>query len=157
MPPLPEEEGIEVGTMNLRVAHRARLILSGLVVERGRAWRCSIHIRRMAAEAKKVDVVDLQQTRIGRAVGHMAVQATFVGLHRSMLENERSHLVSVALGANRELACGSSHLVTGLGAMRIVAVAALDKSDIDAVAIGPGKFGLLRSVASVAQLSLRFH
>ena len=74
-----------------------------------------------------------------------------------MFENERSHLVSVALGANRELTGGSSHLVTGLGAVRIVTVAALDKSDVDAVAIRPGKFGLLRGVASVAQLSLRFH
>jgi len=72
MPPLPEEEGIEIGTMNLRVAHRARLILGGLVVERGRAWRCSIHILRMAAKAKKVDVVDLQQPRIGRAMRRMA-------------------------------------------------------------------------------------
>jgi hypothetical protein len=157
MPPLPEEEGIEVGTMDLRVAHRARLILGGLVMERGRAWRCSIHIRRMAAKAKKVDVVDLQQPRIGRTVWHMTLQAAFVSLHRGMFEDERPHGVSVAFGANLELTGGSSHLVTGLGAVRIVTVAALDKSDIDAVAIGPGKFGLLRGVASVAQLCLRFH
>lgn len=74
-----------------------------------------------------------------------------------MFEDERPHGVSVAFGANLELTGGSSHLVTGFGAVRIVTVAALDKSDIDAVAIGPGKFGLLRGVASVAQLSLRFH
>jgi hypothetical protein len=111
----------------------------------------------MAAKAKKVDVVDLQQPRIGRAMRRMARQAAFVSLHRGMFEDKRPHGVSVAFGANLELTGGSSHLVTGLGAMRIVAVAALDKSDIDAVAIGPGKFGLLRSVASVAQLSLRFH
>ena len=38
-----------------------------------------------------------------------------------------------------------------------MAVAALDKSDIDAMAVRPGEFGLLRGMASVAQLSLRLH
>ena len=84
-------------------------------------------------------------------------QATLVSLHRSVFEDERAHGIDVALGANRELTSGSSHLVTGLRAMRIVAVTALDESHIDAVTIRPGKFGLLRSVAPVAQFSLRLY
>jgi hypothetical protein len=141
----------------LRVAHRARLILSGLVVERGRARRCSIHIRRMTAKAQEVDVVDLQQAGVGRAMRRVTRQAAFIGLHRSVLENERPHFVSVAFGADRELTGGSSHLVTGLGPVRIVTVAALNESDIDTVPVRPGEFGLLRGMAPVAQLSLWFH
>ena len=126
MPSLPEEEGIKVGTMDLRVAHRTCLILTGLIVERGRPRRCSIHVRGMAAETKKVNVVDLKQPRIRRAMRRVTPQAAFIGLHRSVLENERPHGIGVTLGADRELTGGRSHLVTGLGSVRIVTVAALN-------------------------------
>jgi hypothetical protein len=63
----------------------------------------------------------------------------------------------VALCANRELAGGSSHLVAGFGAVGIVAIAALYEPDIDAVTIGPGEFGFLCGMASIAQRSLRFY
>ena len=74
-----------------------------------------------------------------------------------MLEDKRPHGVGVTLGAHRELTGGRTHLVTGLRSVRIVTVAALDQADIDAMAIGPGELGLLRGVASVAQLGLRLH
>ena len=77
-------------------------------------------------------------------------QAAFIGLHRSVLENERPHGIGVTLGADRELTGGRSHLVTGLGSVRIVTVAALDQSGIDTVTIRPGELGLLCGVASVS-------
>ena len=109
----------------------------------------------MATEAKEIDVVDLKQTRIGRAVRRVARQTTFVGFHRSVLEDERPHGVGVALGADRELSGGGTHLVAGLGSVRIVAVTALHESDIDPMAVGPRELRLLRGVASKAQLGLR--
>ena len=111
----------------------------------------------MAAQAKKVHVVDLQQPRIGRPMRRVARQASFVGLHRRMLEDERSHGVGVALGADRKLSGGRPHLVPGLRSVRIVAVTALDQSNIDPMAIGPREFGLLLRVAAIAQLGLRLH
>ena len=154
--PLPEEHRIKVGAVDLRVAQSACLIFGRLVVEGGRARRRPIHIRCMTTEAKEIDVVDLQQARIGRSVRHVAGKTAFIRFHRSVFEDKRSHGVGVALGADRELTGGSSHLVTCLGAMRIVAVAALDKSNIDTMPVRPGKLRLLRGVAAIAQLSLRF-
>ena len=84
----------------------------------------------------------------------VAGQAAFIGLHRSVFKDERPHGVGVALGADRELTRGSAHLAAGLRPMRIMAVAALDESDIDAVTIRPGKFGLLGGMASIAQCRL---
>ena len=72
-----------------------------------------------------------------------------------MLEDEGAHRVGMAFGADRELSGGGPNLVTGFGAVRIMAVAALDEPDIDAMAIWPGKFGLLRGMTSIAQRRLR--
>lgn len=137
------------------MTHRARLVLGGLVVERGRTRRRSIHIRRMASEAQEVDVVDLQEARIGRSVRRMARKTAFIGFHRSVLENERPHRVGVAFGADCELTCCGSNLVTRLGTVGIVAVTALDESDIDTMPVRPREFRLLRGMAAVAQGSLR--
>src|SRR5208283_6038620 len=154
---LAEEEGIEVGTMDLRVAHRARLILAVLVVERWRAGRLPVHIGRMTTQAKKVDVVDLEQTRIGGAMRGVARQAAFVGLHRSVFEDERPHGVGVTFGADGELTGGSAHLVAHLCSVRIMTIAALYEPDIDAVPIRPGELGFLCSMAPIAQGGLRLH
>ena len=139
------------------MTHGARLVLGGLVVERGRTRRRSIHVRRMASEAQEVDVVDLQQARIGRSVRRVARKTTFIGFHRRVLKDERPHRVGVALGADRELPCCGSNLVTGLRTMGVVAVAALDESDIDTMAVRPREFSLLRGMAAITQSSLRFH
>ena len=144
--------------MDLRVAQRARLIFGGLVVIRSH-WpaRGSVHVRRMATEAQEVDVVHLEQTRIGRAMRRVAGQAALVGLYGSVFENERTHGVGVALGADRELPGRGTHLVTHLCPVRIVTVAALDEPDIDAVTIGSRELGLLGCMASIAQAGLRLH
>src|SRR5271165_1746028 len=89
---LPEEYRAEVGSVNLRVAHGARLKLSGLVVSRAnRFTRGSVHVWCVAAETEEVDVVHLQQPRIRRAMWRMTGQAALVGLHRSMLKDKRPH------------------------------------------------------------------
>lgn len=144
--------------MNLRMAHGARLILGALVMNRSYRLTCrSVHIGCMTPQAQEVDVVYLQQPRIGRAMGRVAVQATVLGLHRSVLEDEWTHGVGVALGADRELAGCGSHLVAHLRPMWIVAVAALDESGVNAVAVGPREFRLLGGMASIAQFRLLFH
>jgi hypothetical protein len=86
----------------------------------------------------------------------VARKTAFIGFYGSVLENERPHRIRMALGTNRELTGGSSHLVAGLGAVRIVAVAALDESGVNPVPIGPRELRLLRGMAAVTQGSLRF-
>ena len=66
---LPEEHRTEIGSVNLRVTHRARLVLCRLVVGRSdRLARSPVHVGRMATKAQEVDVVHLQQTWVGRAM-----------------------------------------------------------------------------------------
>lgn len=87
----------------------------------------------------------------------VARQATLVGLHRSVFKDKRPHGVGVTLGADRELSRRCTNLVAGRRSMRIMTVAALDESHIDAMTVRPGKFGFLRGMASIAELGLRFH
>ncbi len=122
----------------------------------GMPERCPVHVGRMATETQEVDIVDLEQTRIRRAMRHMAVQAAFFGLYRSMLKDERAHSVGVALGADCKLTGGGAHLAAHLGPMGIMTVAALYEPDIDPMAIRPGELSPLRTVTSVTQLGLRF-
>ena len=74
-----------------------------------------------------------------------------------MLKDKGSHGVGVALGADRELTGGGTDLVPSLRSVRIVAVATLHQSGIDAVTVGPRKLRLLRSMASIAQQRLRLY
>ena len=73
-----------------------------------------------------------------------------------MLKDEGTHRVRVALRADRELSGGSTNLMPGLRAMRIVAVTALDQSHLDPMPVRPGELCLLRSMAAEAQILLRF-
>ena len=88
-----------------------------------------------------------------RVAGH----AAFVCFHRRVFEYEGPHGVGVAFGANRELAGGGADLMSDLSAVGIVAVTALHEPDIDAVAIGPGELGFLRSMATETKVGLRLH
>ena len=62
---LPEKEFVNVGAMNLRVAHSARLILRALVVERRHARHIAARRRSMALQAQQVHLADAQQAWIG--------------------------------------------------------------------------------------------
>ena len=87
----------------------------------------------------------------------MAGKTALIGLHGSVLENEWPHGIGMALGANRKLTGRRSHLMTGLGAVRIMAVAALNESDVNPMPVRPREFRLLRGMAAVAQGSLRLY
>jgi len=86
----------------------------------------------------------------------MTGQATLVGLHRSVLKHKGSHGVGVALCTDRELSCRSTNLMPRLCTVGIVAVAALNQSHLDPMSVRPGELGFLRSVASEAEVLLRF-
>jgi len=129
--------------MNLRVAQRARLILGVLVVERRRTRRRPVAVWRMTPQAEEVHVIHLQHARVRRPVGRVAIQTAVFGFHRSVFEDEWPHRIGVAFGANRKLTSRSPDLMSDLRAMRIVAVAALNQSGINAMPVGSGEFGLL--------------
>ena len=84
-------------------------------------------------------------------------QAALIRLHRRMFEDEGPHRIGVAFGADCELSCRCANLMSGLGAMRVVTIAALNQSHLDAVPVRPSKLGLLRSVAPEAKVLLRFN
>ena len=84
----------------------------------------------------------------------MTRQAAFVGLHRRMLKDEGTHSIGVALGTDCELSGSRADLVTGLRAVRIMAIAALYQPDVDTVTVGPGKLCFLRRMAAETQLRL---
>ena len=140
------------------MAHGARLVLGGLVVVRSHGPAgSSIHVGRMTTEAEEVDVVDLQHARIRGSMRSVAGKAALLGLHRSMLEDERPHGVGVTLRANGELPCRGPHLMAGLRPVRIVTVAALDQPNINAMAVRPRELRLLRRMTSVTEFRLRLH
>ena len=99
--PLLEECVVHIRPVDLRVAERAGLILSSLVMERRSAGRVRERCR-MARQAQKVHVAYLQQVNVGRAVRGMTRLATF-HLHWLMLKYERTTLVGVTREANRVL------------------------------------------------------
>ena len=58
-------------------------------------------------------------------MGRVTCQAALVRLHRSMFKDEGTHRIGVAFGADCELSSRRTNLVSGLGTVRIVAIAAL--------------------------------
>jgi len=90
-------------------------------------------------------------------VRRVARQAGFVGLYRRVLENEWTHRVRVALRAHGKLSSSRAYLMACLCSVRIVAVAALHETNIDAVTVGTGELRLLAGMATEAQVGLRFH
>ena len=87
----------------------------------------------------------------------MTRQAALVGLHRRVFKDERTHCVGMALSADRKLTCGGTNLMSGLRAVRIMAVAALHQADVDPVTVRPGELSPLRRVAAIAQVGLRLY
>ena len=107
----------------------------------------------MALQAKQVHVAQLQHVRIWAAVNHVARLAA-VHFHRRVLVYEWTLLVHVALEADLVLRRVHSHLLGPLGAMHVVAIAALDEAFIHAMVKGHRELGLLRQMARVAKLWL---
>lgn len=134
------------------MAERAGLILSSLVMERRSAGRVRERCR-MARQAQKVHVADLQQVNVGRAVGGMARLATF-HLHGFMFENKWAALVGVTGKADRVLRCRGSHLLRSDRPVRVVTVSTLDQTLVDAMVKWHAELGPLLQMAGVAKLGL---
>lgn len=118
--------------MNLHMAYRARLVLICLVMKRRRSGRREIYGRRVTLEAHAVHVVTNKQTRIRRPVREMARGAA-LGLDRWMLVDERARRLDVALGADGILRRADSDEIRLKGAVRVVAISALDQAFVDPV------------------------
>jgi hypothetical protein len=110
----------------------------------------------MALQAQQVYIAQLQHVRIRPAVHQMAGLAP-VNLHRLMLEYKRPLFVCVARETDRILRGRRPYLLGLHGAVRIVAVRALQQALVHAVVERHIEFGLLREVAGIAKLGLRLH
>jgi len=108
----------------------------------------------VALQTEHVDVAEFQQVGVRRSVRDVAGSAA-LNLYRRVLEYKWAMLVHVALEADRVLRGRQAHLLGQFGAVRIMAIAALDQTLVDAVVKGHGELRLLLEVAGVAKLRLR--
>jgi len=132
------------------VAHRARLILGGLVV----TGTCrSLGRERVTLQAQQVHLTHTQVTRVGRSVWRVATAAAF-SFYWYVLINKRTGLICVALGADRIARRQGPHLSESRRSMDVVAVTALDQPFIDSVVVGLREVGLGGCVTAVAELRL---
>lgn len=133
------------------MAHRARLILGGLIVSR----TCgSLGRERVTLQAQQVDLTHTQGTGIGRSVWRMTTAAA-LGLYWHMFINKRTRLVRMALGADGIPGRQSPYLPEGRCSVDVMAVAALDKPFVDSMMVGLGKIRLRGRVTPVTELGLR--
>lgn len=139
--------------MNGCVAHRACLVLRGLIVG-GTRW--ALHRECVALKAQKIDLAHAQETRVCRPMWRVATIAAF-RFDGHVLVNKRTEFVGMTLGANLVATRQCPYLTDGGGAMGVVTIAALDQAFIDAVVIGLGKIRLGGRMASVAEIGLRSH
>src|SRR5438309_4757034 len=136
--------------MNGGVAHRARLVLSGLVVR----WTLrTLRGEGVALEAEQVHLAYPQETGICGAMRRVTTGAAF-GFHRHVFIDERPLFVGMAFEANLVSIGKCPDLAKGGRAMGIVAVAALHQAFVDAVVIGLAKVSLGSRVTAVAQSGL---
>ena len=110
--------------------------------------------RAVALVAERGHRRHIHQPRILRTVRCVAGH-TALALYRSMLIDERTALVTVALGADRALISRGLQVVWTKGAVSIVAVGALHQSFIHLVMNGHVELGFLLSVAAIAKRRLR--
>src|SRR5271156_3261511 len=151
--PLLEKRRIEIRPMNLHVAGGARLKESGLVVKRRGSRRSAEARGRMALQTQDVDVANLQQMRVRRAMHSVARRAS-LDFHGSVLENKWPLLIGMASEANNVLRRRSAHLLRPSGPMRVVAVGALNQTLVHAVMKRHFELRLLLQVAGIAKLRL---
>ena len=145
--------------MNLAVAVCAGCVLSSLVVHGPSLLRNGVGKRfqvgrRVAPEAQRVQIANVQQARVGRSVRRVARDAA-LGLDYGMLKDKRTCGLGVALGADRVLIGSRLQLLAFESAMRIVTIAAAQQPFIDFVMerLREGWFHV--GVAGVAKLRLR--
>ena len=137
--------------MNGRVAHRARLILGGLIVPRTRG---PLGRERVTLQAEQVHLAHTQITGVGRSVWRMTTAAA-LGLYWHVFIDKRTGLVRMALGADGIPGGQCPYLSESCRSVHVMAVTALDKAFVDSMVVGLGEVSLRGCVASVAELWLR--
>ncbi len=137
------------------MAQGACLELGCLVVEGWGARRGTECRVRVALEAEQVDGAQTQHVRVWSAVGNVAGLAA-LRLDGIVLENEGALLIRVALKADGVLLRGCAHLMRLDGAVRVVAIRAVDKPFVHAMVKGHFELRFLGLVASDAELRLGF-
>ena len=148
-----KKELVKVRTMNLGVAHRAGLVLCILRMKARHLWHVPGDCGRMALQAQNIDLAYPQQTRVCRAMWRVTTGAALL-LHGNVLEDEGPHSFRVAIRADGELAGSSAQLTTDKTPMRVMTVAALDQTYVDAMAVRAVELRFLRGMAAVAEKSL---
>jgi hypothetical protein len=109
----------------------------------------------VALQAEQVDVANSQQVHVGAAMRNMTRQATF-DFYGFMFENEWSLFVGMTGKADGILRGRSAHLLWTNGAVRIVAIGALDQAFGNAMVKRHLELCLLLQMAGVAELRLYF-
>lgn len=140
--------------MNAGVANQARLVLRRLIV----GWtlrreRGGVHRRRVALEADGIHVGAVKQARIRPSVREVARGAA-LGLDDGVLIDERTGGLRVALDAYGILLGGGLEALLLKGAVRIVAIRALNQSLVHFVVERHGKLRLDVGVALEAESGL---
>jgi len=143
-----------IGPVNARVTTDTRRALRRLnVLRHGRQARPGVHRREVALQAELVHIGLNQQLVIRSPVREMASAASF-SRDCSVLMNEGSGLRRVAFGAHYELPSGRGRCILPYGAVRIVAVCAIDHPLFNLVVKGHGELWLDVVVALKAKLGL---
>lgn len=138
--------------MNGYVAHRARLILGGLVVSR----TCrALGWERVTLQAQQVHLTHTQVTGVGGSVRRVATGAAF-GFHWYVFVDKRTRLVRMALGADGIPGGQRPYLPESRRSMDVVTVTALNQAFVDAMMVGFGEISLRGRVASVAEFRLGY-
>lgn len=136
--------------MNSGMAHRARLVLLRQVMcrpDRSLGWKA------VALQAQQAGLAYSQQAGVRGPVRGVTTGAAF-GLDGKVLKHERTLLVRMALHTHGVAAGDVPDLPQGAGAVKIVAICALDQALVHAMMKWLRKVGLGRGVTPVAQLGL---
>ena len=110
----------------------------------------------MALVAQLIDIRHIQQAGVLRSVGRMAGEAAF-SPDSSVLVNERSTRLGVALGADRVLIRSDLEIGGLERAMDVMAVVARHEAFIHLVVEGHRELRLDAGVAAIAERRLRSH
>lgn len=141
--------------MDGKVAQRTRLEKRRLIMEGGGSGRAAEARSRVALQAEQIHIAKLEHVWIGAAMNHVTRYAA-VHLDRRVLVDKRALLVGVAFEADGVLRGGHAHLLKERSSVHVVTVAASNQALVHAMVEGHGELRLLREVAGVAKLRLRF-
>ena len=147
----PDESGVDVGAVNHGVTADARQNLSRAGIN---AVDRSSSDRAMALVAQLVDIGNVQQSSILRAMWRVASQAT-LPLDRGMFKHEGTACLRMALGTDGILIGGGLNVVVAKGPVDVMAIAALHQALIHLVMKGRGKCRLDIGMALIAEQRLR--